>query len=62
MTDTITDAMKGAPVALFGLAGWSGSGKTTLAEQLIQNGRRGVLMWRLLNTRITNLKPIRQAR
>ena len=35
MTDTKTDAMKGAPVALFGLAGWSGSGKTTLAEQLI---------------------------
>ena len=35
MTDTITDAIKGAPVALFGLAGWSGSGKTTLAEQLI---------------------------
>ena len=35
MTDTITDAMKGVPVALFGLAGWSGSGKTTLAEQLI---------------------------
>ena len=27
--------MKGARVALFGLAGWSGSGKTTLAEQLI---------------------------
>ena len=36
MTDTITDAMKLAPVALFGLAGWSGSGKTTLAEQLIK--------------------------
>ena len=35
MTDTITDAIKGAPVALFGLAGWSGSGKTTLAELLI---------------------------
>ena len=35
MTDTITDAIKGAPAVLFGLAGWSGSGKTTLAEQLI---------------------------
>ena len=35
MIDKIKDAMKGAPAALFGLAGWSGSGKTTLAEQLI---------------------------